>query len=171
MRYLVLVAFCCLSVNSAALAQQPANNLDQLQGEWQATEFIASGFDLPKRVVDHLTIVIKDDHLSYTLPKFDDPTKPSTVKVDAEILVGPGTPQTIDVRTVQGRTKTEPLRGVYELRGDTLRICLPSGEPGSSPERLIDLGPSKASKATQLTLRRRTDSNQSAKIAGNQIAR
>ena len=171
MRYLVLVAICCLSVGSSALAQQPTNDLDQLQGEWQAIEFVASGYDLPKRVIDHLTVVIKNDRLSYTLPKFDDPTRPSVVKVDAEILVGPGTPQTIDVRTVQGRTRTEPLRGVYELRGDTLRICLPSGEPGSSTERLTTLGPSKASKATQLTLRRRTDSNVSPKIAGNQIAR
>lgn len=171
MRYLLLVAVCCLSVGSQALAQQPANDLDQLQGEWQAVEFVASGYDLPKRVVDHLKIVIKDDHLSYTLPKFDDPTRPSNVKVNAEIVLGPGAPSTIDVRMVQGRTKIEPLRGVYELRGDTLRICLPSGEPGAGTERLTTLGPSKASKATQLTLKRCADPNQSPKIAGNQIAR
>ncbi len=171
MRYLTLISALCFSVGSPLLAEQPASDLDKLQGEWQATEFIGCGHAFPQQVVDHLKVSIKGGRLSYTLPRFDDPTKPSNVKVDAEIVVGPGTPQTIDVRMLQGRTKSDPARGVYELRGDTLRICLSSGEPGAGSERVTSLGPSRASRATQMTLRRCPDANQSNKIAGSQLAR
>jgi uncharacterized protein (TIGR03067 family) len=173
MQKVILAAylFVFIFISGELRAEQPPSELDKLQGEWQATQFIGCGYEFPKHVVDHLKVTIKANHLSYTIPKFDDPEKLSNARVETEFVLGPGKPQTIDVRMVQGRTKSDPLRGVYELDGDVLRICLSRGEIGASMERVTTLQLPKGSNATQLTLKRCKESAPSGKIADGRAVR
>ena len=143
---LCLGGLCC-----TLQAEEPKDPLATLQGEWQATQFVDNGYEIPKPVVDHLRVTIKGDKLSYVLPDVDDPAKPSPLKIEIAIAVHADQPQAMDAKLTQGPFKEKLRYGIYDLEKDTLRICLPLLP---TAKRVTTFESVKGSGLCQLTLRR-----------------
>lgn len=99
----------------AAVAQaddDAKKDLEKMQGEWQVTAFEFSGQKIPKDETDKLSVSIKGDQLT-PISKVA-----TTIKLDPTT-----TPKQI---TLTEAAKTQ--YGVYEIDGDTLKLCLSNDE-------------------------------------------
>jgi uncharacterized protein (TIGR03067 family) len=110
----VLVVFA-----AAAAAEDAAKaELDRLQGEWQLASMTRDGKEVPAERIQTITRVIKGDH--YRL-----------LQDGKEVFEGVMTlnptrkPKTIDAKQVGS---DRAALGIYELEGDTQKICL--AQPG-----------------------------------------
>jgi uncharacterized protein (TIGR03067 family) len=87
------------------------DDLAKMQGDWVPTEVVANGELLPKEVISGLKLTIKG--AEYFLQSADQPARGS-FKLKAST-----SPKSIDVTTDSG----DRAEGIYELSGDTLRVC------------------------------------------------
>jgi uncharacterized protein (TIGR03067 family) len=102
----------------AALAAAPAPEVkdqDRIQGTWKVVRLIVNGEDLPPEVIGKGQLIFKDDKLTF---KDGDRTKDATFTLDPK-----KTPPAIDLREPGKDGKV--LRGIYQLDGDDLKICIP----------------------------------------------
>jgi uncharacterized protein (TIGR03067 family) len=74
---------------------------------------------LPDETLKAMKLVLKDE--SYVLSIGDQLDK-GTVKLDAS-----KTPKTIDIMGTEGPNKGRTILAIYELQGDTLRVCYDLG--------------------------------------------
>jgi uncharacterized protein (TIGR03067 family) len=99
-------------------ADSAKQDLDQLQGAWTVSEAVRDGNKAPEEVLKKMEVIIKDDTISITEDK--DAPKPRSEK--AVIELNPSTkPKSVDIKPDHGNDK--PVLGIYELDGDTLKIC------------------------------------------------
>jgi uncharacterized protein (TIGR03067 family) len=82
-----------------------------MQGTWTVVSIEVNGQKLPQDKVGDAQAVIQEDH--YTLHDFR-----LTFKLDPS-----KNPPTIDMQGKTGRNEPLTMIGIYELDGDTLRIC------------------------------------------------
>ena len=150
MQNVALAAYLCVFMYGSLRAEQPQSDLDKLQGEWQATGLVLSGTEWPKPVVKHLNLTIKGDRVSYTLPDYNNPIKPSEVHVEADVTLDPKH-HAIDITAPEDHSHRYPLRGIYELQGDVLHFSIPGA---STEKRLTRFDSREGSKVNQWTLRR-----------------
>ena len=86
-----------------------------MDGSWQLVSGVLGGEKLPEAFVKSAVLVLKDG--KYTLKSsFGDDS--GTCKVDAT-----KTPKELDVTGVEGPNKGKTIHTIYELDGDTLRVC------------------------------------------------
>ena len=89
--------------------------LEALQGTWVMAGLEVNGVEVPEKKLAGTTLVIKGD--KYTV-KVKDSAHETTIKVD------PTTdPKSIDMLFPNGTELPKLGKGVYELDGDTLKIC------------------------------------------------
>jgi uncharacterized protein (TIGR03067 family) len=120
-------------------ADAPKGDKD-LDGDWEIASVVRDG---KEQTLDEKPVVtIKGDSLSF---KRGDEAHKGTIKADAG-----QTPKTIDLTPDDGPDKGKTLMGVYELKGDELRLC--HGEPGS--DRPKELSSKEGSGLTLVTLKR-----------------
>ena len=102
--------------------------LDPLQGKWKLTRLEIDGRPGPKDALN-ATIAITGDKLILTLkgPGGKEEKKSLTLRLDAT-----KSPGHIDMKPEGPPTKDDTSLGIYELKGNTLRIC------GSDPPRSKD---------------------------------
>jgi uncharacterized protein (TIGR03067 family) len=119
---------CALLLTSLARAQATDDDQQKLQGKWTVESFQYNGN--PVEMMKEATREFKDGKYSLT-PKTGDAIE-GTVKLDPTKK-----PKTIDLE-VNGRT----LKGIYELDGDTLKMCyiLSDGERPSEFASKPDTG-------------------------------
>jgi uncharacterized protein (TIGR03067 family) len=100
------------------LAAEPGDaakaELDKLQGEWTLASSERDGKETPAEEAQKLTRVIKGDQ--YTLLRDGKVVVKGTLKVDPT-----KTPRMIDVLRAEEGAK--PMLGIYELDGDTQKVC------------------------------------------------
>jgi uncharacterized protein (TIGR03067 family) len=99
----------------AADAKEDASKaeLKRMQGDWQAVSWVVDGEKASDDDAQALFRTVKDDH--YTVFQFDKEIGKGTFTIDPTT-----TPRTIDALPA-GRTK--PMLGIYELEGDTYKVC------------------------------------------------
>ena len=69
-----------------------------------------------------MTVTFEGD--KYTVKKGDDMIQTCTMKLDLS-----KTPKTLDATVIEGFNKGLVIRGIYEIRGDTLKVCFdPEGK-------------------------------------------
>src|SRR5262249_2720046 len=94
--------------------------LAKLKGTWQAGSGEAGGRKADSMELEKTFLVIEGDRYTVQVP---DGARKGTFKVD------PGkTPKQIDVVAADGPNKGKTVRGIYELKGATLRYCLAQPE-------------------------------------------
>jgi uncharacterized protein (TIGR03067 family) len=89
----------------------------QLEGTWQVVESELAGkeFPLPKET----RLILKDG--TYTL-RLGEKSDKGTYKVDPK-----KTPRTMNITGTEGPNKGKTYLTIYELKGDTLRVCYDLG--------------------------------------------
>src|SRR5262245_54917560 len=90
----------------------PQSDLQVLQGTWTVLSIDVNGQKLPQDKVGDAQAVIEGNH--YTLHDFR-----LTFQLDSS-----KTPPTIDLQGRTGRNEPVVIIGIYQLEGDTLRLCL-----------------------------------------------
>jgi uncharacterized protein (TIGR03067 family) len=116
MKWTLLPAALTAGLFIAADAKDDAvkKDMDALQGKWAVLSMDLDG--QPVTLVRDAARVIKDD--KYTLTLLSDLTVESKFKIDPTAK-----PKTIAATASSGPYKDKELLGIYELDGDTLKIC------------------------------------------------
>ena len=87
----------------------------RLKGTWEEVRSVASGEVVPRKEGKQIA-TIKDGKLTITVG--------GKVMSEATLRIDPTTrPKSLDATTSSGPMKGEVSRAIYEVKGDTLRIC------------------------------------------------
>ena len=97
---------------------QPSDAKDAvaIQGTWLPSAAELAGKKYPDEVRKSIKLVIKDDTYAVTVGQA--PPDRGTVKLDPS-----ASPKAIDIAGTEGPNKGKTFLAIYELSGDTLRIC------------------------------------------------
>jgi uncharacterized protein (TIGR03067 family) len=104
------------------VADEPKTDLDRLQGTWVMASLEVDGKLVPEEKIKGTTLTIKGDKY---IVKVKDKTHEVSFKLDAK-----QNPRHMDMYFPDGKDAPKLAKGIYELKGDTLRICRaqPTGE-------------------------------------------
>ena len=94
----------------------------RFEGAWRFTSLEIEGTSLPENVFKSSRLILEGQHFTV---KEDTGTIKGTYKVNLTKK-----PKQIDVTFADGPDKGKVLHGIYELDGDTYRVCI--GLPGKS---------------------------------------
>ncbi|HMP02517.1 MAG TPA: TIGR03067 domain-containing protein [Gemmatales bacterium] len=105
------------------------------QGTWTIESSITGGVEIPTDQLKGLVMVFESD--KHTVKMGDQVIQVGTQKLDPS-----KSPKTIDVTMTEGPSKGMVMLGIYELDGDTLKVCFDAtgkkrptefkSEPGST---------------------------------------
>ncbi|HEV3443941.1 MAG TPA: TIGR03067 domain-containing protein [Gemmataceae bacterium] len=125
-RCVVLVlALSLLAGAEAAKEDESKKDQETIQGDWAQQSMVVDGAKVPDDEAQALFRSMKDD--KYTIYQFKKVIGKGTFKLDASRK-----PKTIDATTTAGG-RSLTLLGVYELDGDTLKLCFaPPAKPRPS---------------------------------------
>ncbi len=123
MRCLVLV-FTALTVESTPAPDAGKTDKDKLQGTWKVVSVIQfDGKPAPEADTKDAKLVIKGDRWTLLYGPGQRDTFAGTQKLDPV-----KTPKTIDVEVTEGQGRGAELFGIYELDGDSYKVCFASNE-------------------------------------------
>ncbi len=103
-----------LSVMRTARSDGP-KDADAIQGTWRAATAELGGKPFPDEVRKSITLTLKDDKYTVTVGKNPDH---GTVKLDPSAK-----PKAMDITGTEGPNKGKKIPAIYELDGDTLKVC------------------------------------------------
>jgi uncharacterized protein (TIGR03067 family) len=105
----------CLGTRGDAVKTE----LGRLEGMWQVTGHKTEGKPTSEEHWRMVQFVFKGDQLTFL---GDDVLSKKVARIT--LVVDPSTsPRVIDLKIVEGEFKGTTLEGVYEIKGDVLRIC------------------------------------------------
>ena len=90
--------------------------IDRFQGTWKFESLEIEGKKAPEEAFKGSRLVIKGDQFTYTE---GNGTYKGNFKVDVTQK-----PKTIDITFTDGPEKGKTIVGIYELEGDTYKVCL-----------------------------------------------
>ena len=99
---------------------------DALQGTWLAVSAELGGKPVPEAVRKAIRLTLKDD--TYTVTVGNNPDR-GTVRLDPAAK-----PKALDITGAEGPNKGKKIPAIYELHGDTLKICYDLGGRGRPTE-------------------------------------
>ena len=91
------------------------SDLDKMKGTWKATSGEAGGQPLPKEALDPIVFTVKGDKYTFKSAEEDEE---GTLKLDSAKK-----PAQMDVSITEGKDKGKKQYGIYEIDGDTLKLC------------------------------------------------
>ena len=104
---------------SPAARSDDAKDGDGLQGTWKPSTGELAGMKFPDETLKTITLMIKDDKYKVTVGMQVDQ---GTVKLNPKAK-----PKEMDITGTEGPNKGKTILAIYELDGDTLRICYDLG--------------------------------------------
>jgi uncharacterized protein (TIGR03067 family) len=94
----------------------------RLKGTWEAVSAVVDGKKMPAPE-EKVTVTVKDG--KYTVKQGDKVVTQGMAKIDPTT-----TPKSIDGTPATGEDKGKTFRGIYEVKGDSQRVCFaPPGKP------------------------------------------
>jgi uncharacterized protein (TIGR03067 family) len=129
MRSALVTLFCALAlVVSGGTGTQANDKTDvekefkKFQGTWRFESVEMGGKEEPAAEFKGMTVTFAGDKV--TVKKGDEVIQLGTQKLDPS-----KSPKTIDVTVAEGRNKGAVMLGIYEISGDTLKVCFdPEGK-------------------------------------------
>src|SRR3954466_7926954 len=96
--------------------------LKKFQGTWTFESVEAGGKEIPAAEFKGITVSFEGDR--YTVKKGDEVIQAATMKLDPS-----KSPKALDVTVAEGPNKGAVMPGIYEITGDTLKVCFdPEGK-------------------------------------------
>jgi len=119
--YTLVLSLFVMAVLNAATAQDDAvkKELAKFQGVWKTVQGEEDGKPSSEYLVDNLKWVIKNDQLTF---KGIEPLLEKASRL-AIVIDGSTTPKCIDLKVEAGSLKGTVFEGVYEWKGDELKMC------------------------------------------------
>ena len=114
-------AVLALVLSVGVRAADQAEELKKLEGTWEFDSAVSNGDKAPAEELKKMKVIIGDGKIKVQQGDQVLDEMPFKISVDA-------TPKNIDVTNTQGDKKGKEELGIYELDGDTLKIC--SSNPG-----------------------------------------
>jgi uncharacterized protein (TIGR03067 family) len=114
-RLLLLVLTCALVGADDPKEDAAKKDLDALRGTWKMASLEIEGTLVPAEKLTTSTLTIKGD--KYII-KVNDQTFETTMKLDPTKK-----PKTIDMTFLDGANKDKTALGIYDLDGDTFKMC------------------------------------------------
>ena len=129
MRIVLVTLLCTLGLSASggtgARADDKADvekELKKFQGTWTFESVDAGGKKLPADQFKGITVTFEGD--KYAVKKGDEVVEAATQKLDPS-----KSPKTLDVTVAEGPNKGAIMLGIYEISGDTLKVCFdPEGK-------------------------------------------
>jgi uncharacterized protein (TIGR03067 family) len=112
---MIRTATVCLLLTTAAFAAEPEGDAKAIQGSWAITDAQLAGRDHTDDFAG-MKLTITGDR--YTVD-FGKNTDKGTLTLDPK-----ASPKRIDITSAEGPFKGKTLPGIYDLKGDTLVICV-----------------------------------------------
>jgi uncharacterized protein (TIGR03067 family) len=98
------------------------NELKKFQGTWRFEYVEAGGKEVPIAEFNGMTVTFEGDR--FTVTKGDKVIQAATQKLDPS-----RSPKALDVTVAEGLNKGAVILGIYEISGDTLKVCFdPEGK-------------------------------------------
>jgi uncharacterized protein (TIGR03067 family) len=119
LRWLVIVAGGLL-IAADAPKDSGKQDLERLEGTWVATSAEANGEAFSDEATKSMKLVVKGDKYTFTM---GGEHEKGTLKLDPTKK-----PKTIDIHITEGTEKGKTQLGLYELEGDTLKVCVAEAE-------------------------------------------
>jgi uncharacterized protein (TIGR03067 family) len=110
----LFVAF-VLALSFSSAARSGDGKDDGLQGTWLPSSAELAGQKFSEEVLKSIKLVVKGDKYAVTVGKDVDE---GTVKLNTS-----ATPRAMDITGAEGPNKGKTMLAIYELKGDTLRVC------------------------------------------------
>ena len=114
---LAALALCCW-LGGAAQA-------DDLSGKWKIESGVKNGNKIEAKDVEKVDIEVTKDKITLSDKRMENENKFVMTYKTKE-----GKPNSIEMTIIDGPVKDISAKGIYELKGDTLRLCY-SANPGS----------------------------------------
>jgi uncharacterized protein (TIGR03067 family) len=96
--------------------------LKKFQGTWTFESVEAGGKKLPADQFKGITVTFEGD--KYAVKKGDEVVEAATQKLDPS-----KSPKTLDAKVTDGPNKGAVILGIYQISGDTLKVCFdPEGK-------------------------------------------
>lgn len=100
------------------------DDLEKLQGTWKLVSLEKDGKKQPEDAIKNFKVIIKDDKF---ILKDGNTDYEATIKLDTAKK-----PKTIDLAVKDG-DKAETKKGIYQLDGDDLKLCVAGAPDGERP--------------------------------------
>src|SRR5262245_31692279 len=130
-RFGVSLAALCCAVGFAALGWSGAladdkadveKEAKKFQGTWTIESSMTGGMEIPADQLKGFIVIFEGDQ--HTLKSGDKVFQVGTQKIDPS-----KSPKTIDVTMTEGPEKGTVMLGIYQIDGDTLKVCFdPTGK-------------------------------------------
>ncbi len=91
-------------------------DLEKLKGKWEYVSFESNGIKLPADQIKQMSITYTGDR--WTVREGDKVVVSGTQKLNPA-----RTPHEVDSLTTEGEGKGTTMLGIYEFKGDTMRVC------------------------------------------------
>jgi uncharacterized protein (TIGR03067 family) len=115
-RFLLLPLVGLAFVVGVAAQDAAKEELKRLDGVWRIVSVVSDGKKTPEDAIKGMSVVLSGD--TYTVKVDEKQVEKGTQKVDPTKK-----PKTIDINILEGEDKGKSQLGIYELDGDTLKMC------------------------------------------------
>lgn len=115
-RLLCGAALACLWLGAAALGDDAKDDSKQMKGTWKPATAELAGNAFPEQILKMMKLVLDGDKYYVTVGQA--PPDEGTVKLDPA-----KSPKAMEIQGTKGPNQGKKIPAIYELKGDTLRIC------------------------------------------------
>lgn len=112
---LLLVLVAALLISASALGDDVKDELKKLQGKWSPISAELGGTKLSEEQLKAIQLTLEGE--KYTV-KIGDISDLGTIEIDPS-----KTPRTMDIIGTEGPNKGKTIPAIYEVSGDTLKVC------------------------------------------------
>lgn len=111
----LLLCACLAPLAPGGDAKGGKNDAKKMQGTWKLMTAELAGKPFPDEITKTITLVLTDGKYTVTV---GDKTDEGTCKIDPSKV-----PPTLDITGTKGPNEGKTILAIYQLKGDTLRIC------------------------------------------------
>lgn len=158
--FVIATAIGCGSIQSIQNALE-GDDKTRIQGKWQVTSLDGLGKSAPADEMKNMEVTIEGDTMTLMYKgevtqkvkiTLDPSASPKQIDV-TETLEEPSPPKGKEVKA-KAEVKTKMVKGVYELKDDTLTICRPGGAGDENLPRPTSVTPAERKNMVVIVLTR-----------------